>query len=67
MLPVKYKGKTIFPFGRWTGVYFVEELKAVIPLGYKINIIKGYEFSQSNLFNQFIGLRQTFLRFKETS
>ena len=35
LLPLKYQGKTIFPTGKWVGVYFSEELKAVknlIPL-----------------------------------
>lgn len=29
LLPVKYNGKTIFPTGKWVGVYLIEELKAV--------------------------------------
>lgn len=29
LLPVKHGGKTIFPTGKWVGVYFSEELKAV--------------------------------------
>ena len=46
MLPVKYKGKTIYPTGKWNGTYFSEEIKAVLALnlGYKFKIIKGYKF-----------------------
>jgi len=35
-------------------VYFSEELKAVIPFGYKITLIKGVSFSKSLLFNKYI-------------
>ncbi len=31
LLPYKYQGKTIFPKGKFIGVYLSEELKAVIP------------------------------------
>ena len=46
MLPVKYKGKTIYPTGKWNGTYFSEEIKAVLALnlGYKFKIIKGHRF-----------------------
>jgi len=54
LLPHKFEGKTIFPTGQWTSVYFSEELKAVKPHGYKINLIKGYEFSKTNLFNEYV-------------
>lgn len=30
LLPYKYQGKTIFPKGKWIGIYFSEELKTVI-------------------------------------
>lgn len=39
VLPYKFDGRTIFPRGHFTGVYFSEELKAVLPLGYKITKI----------------------------
>ena len=54
VLPYKYKGKTIYPTGIWIGVYFSEELKAVEKLGYKITLIKGYEFSKIDLFSKYI-------------
>jgi hypothetical protein len=54
VLPYKYEGKTIYPTGYWIGIYFSEELKAVEKLGYKITLIKGYEFSKIDLFSKYI-------------
>jgi hypothetical protein len=54
VLPYKHKGQTIFPNGTWISVYFSEELKAVEKLGYKITLIRGYEFSKMNLFSTYI-------------
>ena len=45
VLPYHSNGKTIYPTGLWTGVYFSEELKAVSKLGYQIRLISGYEFT----------------------
>nr|YP_004376378.1 hyp16 [Moniliophthora roreri]ADO51599.1 hyp16 [Moniliophthora roreri] len=54
LLPYKYQGKTIFPKGKWIGVYFSEELKVVQNYGYKISLIKGYEFSKIDLFKEYV-------------
>jgi hypothetical protein len=54
ILPCKYKGKTIFPTGSWTATYFSEELKAIVKRGYKVKLIKGFEFSKAYLFNEYI-------------
>ena len=54
ILPLKYKGKTIFPRGNWTATYFSEELKSVIPLGYKIKLLKGFEYSRIDLFSNYV-------------
>lgn len=54
MLPYKHEGKTIFPTGTWVGVYFSEELKAMVKLGYKIKLINGYEFSKIDLFSSYV-------------
>jgi hypothetical protein len=35
-------------------VYFSEELKAVIPYGYKVTLLKGIPFTKSILFNKYI-------------
>jgi hypothetical protein len=54
MLPYKHEGKTIFPYGRWTGVYFTEEMKALLEYGYKFKILRGCEFSKILLFNKYV-------------
>jgi hypothetical protein len=54
VLPFHKDGKTIYPVGTWSGIYFSEELKAVEKLGYEITLIKGYEFSKANLFDSYI-------------
>ena len=54
ILPYKHEGQTIYPTGHWIGVYFSEELKAVQALGYEIKLLKGYEFSQIDLFSKYI-------------
>nr|YP_009710785.1 DNA polymerase type B [Amanita thiersii]QFZ98734.1 DNA polymerase type B [Amanita thiersii] len=54
LLPYKYQGKTIFPTGKWRATYFSEELKAVTSYGYKVTLIRGYEFSKIELFNSYI-------------
>jgi hypothetical protein len=54
VLPFKYNDRTIYPTGVWKGVYFSEELKAVEKLGYEFKLIKGYEFSKSNLFGEYV-------------
>lgn len=54
LLSCKKEGLTIHPTGRFIGVYFSEELKAVQAQGYKIKLIEGYEFSKINLFESYI-------------
>jgi len=54
VLPYHNNGKTIYPVGSWKGVYFSEELKALVKLGYTFKLIKGYEFSKANLFESYI-------------
>lgn len=54
ILPYKHKGKTIFPTGTWIGTYFSEELKAVIPHGYEVKLIRGIEFSKIDLFTDYV-------------
>ena len=54
VLPFHHEGKTIYPVGTWKGVYFSEELKAVVSLGYQVTLIKGYEFSKFNPFNNYV-------------
>lgn len=56
ILPLKFKGKTIFPTGKWTGTYFSEEIKAVISknLGYEFKLISGYEFTGKYIFKNYV-------------
>ncbi|KAH8901783.1 hypothetical protein BR93DRAFT_888739 [Coniochaeta sp. PMI_546] len=64
LLPVKHEGKTIYPRGKWTGTYFSEELKAVIPLGYKVKLLKGIEFTKAYLFKDYV---EHFFKIKSNS
>ena len=64
VLPFHHKGKTIYPVGSWKGIYFSEELKAVVKLIYQFKLIKGYEFSKANLFDSYINY---FYQIKKTS
>ena len=54
LLIYRHVGKVIHPTGTWVGVYFSEELKAVQKYGYKIELIKGIEFSKVILFEVYI-------------
>lgn len=54
LLPLKVDNETIHPLGSWIGVYFTEELKAVAKHGYKVELIKVYNFTKSNIFNKYI-------------
>jgi hypothetical protein len=54
LLPYKKENRTIFPVGKWYGVYFSEELKEIMKHGYQVLPIKGYEFSKATLFNDYI-------------
>src|SRR5258708_7663905 len=64
VLPYHLDGKTIYPVGNWKGVYFSEELKAVVKLGYQIKLIKGYEFTKIDLFGKYVN---TFYEIKRTT
>jgi DNA polymerase type B, organellar and viral len=46
--------RTIAPVGNWTGVYFSEELKKALSLGYKFKIYRGYLFEKANIFSEFV-------------
>ena len=54
LLPYKYNGHTIHPEGVFRGIYFSEELKAVMKHGYEIEIIKVYQFSKARLFDEYV-------------
>lgn len=54
LLPFKFENETIHPVGSWIGIYFTEELKAVAKSGYKIELIKVYNFSKEDIFSKYI-------------
>nr|YP_010165715.1 hypothetical protein K8L25_mgp05 [Lactarius trivialis]QRN74287.1 hypothetical protein [Lactarius trivialis] len=54
LLPFKVFNETLHPLGSWIGIYFTEELKAVEKFGYRIELIKVYNFSKANIFNKYI-------------
>ncbi|HNF29018.1 MAG TPA: DNA polymerase, partial [Chitinophagaceae bacterium] len=52
-----YKDKDkglIAPLGTWTGVYFSEEIKYALKLGYTFKYIKGIEFNKIEPFKDFV-------------
>lgn len=54
LLPFKVNNETLHPVGSWIGVYFSEELKAVEKYGYKIELIKVYNFRKRDIFTNYI-------------
>jgi hypothetical protein len=42
------------PLGTWKGIYFSEEIKYALKLGYRFEYIKGYEFQKKNIFKDFV-------------
>lgn len=47
LLPVKDKSGLLFPVGKWYAWYFSEQLKFAEANGYKIRVVKGYNFSRT--------------------
>ena len=54
LLPLHKDGKTIFPKGKWNGVYFSEEIKECMKYGYKFKVLKAIQFSREKIFNDYI-------------
>lgn len=54
ILPLKVDGETIYPIGKFKGIYFSEELKNAAALGYEIKLLSGYEFSKISLFTDYV-------------
>lgn len=54
LLPFKVDNETLHPLGSWIGIYFSEELKTIVKYGYKVELIKVYNFSKGNIFNHYI-------------
>ncbi len=47
-------GRLISPLGKWKDVYFSEEIKYAIKLGYKFKYIKAVEFEKNKIFKNFV-------------
>lgn len=55
LLPVRVPEGLIMPLGKWSGWYFSEELKFAISQGYKVKVIKGYNFDKVyNVFDKYV-------------
>jgi len=54
LLPFKVFNETLHPLGSWIGMYFTEELKVVEKYGYKVELIKVYNFSKADIFSNYI-------------
>jgi DNA polymerase type B, organellar and viral len=54
LLPHKMDNETLHPLGSWIGIYFSEELKTVVKYGYKVEIIKVYNFTKESIFDSYI-------------
>ena len=55
VLPIKIENLTYFPIGKWKNIYFSEELKLAIKMGYKITPLWGLEYKEkAKIFNNFV-------------
>ena len=55
ILPVKTDTGNIYPVGKWSGMYFSEELKYAQENGYKINVKWGYKFNRvKDVFKKYV-------------
>jgi hypothetical protein len=46
--------KTIYPLGKWKGVYFSEEIYNAMKYGYKFEFLRGYVFDKAEIFKEFV-------------
>ena len=55
ILPVKTNTGNIYPVGKWSGMYFSEELKYAQENGYKISVKWGYKFNRvKHVFSDYV-------------
>jgi hypothetical protein len=55
LLPFRYGGKLIFPTGKFKGIYFSEELKEAITLGYQVKILRALIFPAAPFLAEYAG------------
>lgn len=54
VLPHRINNKVMHPQGCWDGIYFSEELKSCIKLGYNITPLSGWECIPTDLFSNYV-------------
>nr|YP_009493085.1 DNA polymerase [Ganoderma tsugae]AWJ63880.1 DNA polymerase [Ganoderma tsugae] len=55
VLPLRWQNRTIYPRGKFSGVYFSEEVKDMVSLGYKIVKVKcAKRFTKGYIFNDYV-------------
>ena len=54
VLPYRINNKNVYGYGTWTGVYFSEEIRACLKLGYSFKFKKAIRFGQYEIFNKYI-------------
>jgi hypothetical protein len=54
ILQIHHNSKTISPTGKFSGWFFSEELKNSLKFGYKIEVVKGYQFERANIFKDWV-------------
>lgn len=47
--------RTVSPLGKWTDVYFSEEIYNAQKYGYRFKIIRGYLFEKGDIFKDYVG------------
>jgi len=65
LLPFKVFNETLHPLGSWIGIYFTEELKIAAKYGYKIDLIKVYNFSKADILSNYIKYFYNIKKFTE--
>ena len=54
ILPIRSENVSIYGVGQWTGWYYSEELKNAEKYGYQYEILEGYIFKPSNIFEDYV-------------
>jgi len=54
ILQLHYNNRTMSPIGTFSGWFFSEELKNSLKFGYKIKVLRGYQFFRGNIFKGWV-------------